>query len=196
MEDSIQNTQGGEGDTEYPKYNKMESSLQAFGLGVNWFFEWGPSVTLFTEEDSLTMDIMASSGIEDFHEEWGNAGYPVPFTWNHTIDDRKNGTFLENMWIFAKSHFVNNSLALLGLGSNTAEGKIDAVNGTIGSLDRIDVVQYDSENVMIVVHNAMGLASFTRIPGTDTTIFENRTRDEFGPGGTTWQVFIWIEPNP
>jgi hypothetical protein len=162
---------------------------------VNWFFETGPDTYIFTEEESLTMDIMASPGISEFREHWKAANYQVPFSWNHTIDSR-DGTSIDDLWIFATEHFIKPSLSHLGLGSKTAEGPIDTVGGTIGSLDRITVDKYDDQHVIIAVHNEMGWASGIRKPGTNKTYLQNRPRDAWGPGGTIWQVFIWIEPIP
>ncbi len=101
-----------------------------------------------------------------------------------------------NVGIFIKEHFMNNFLAQMGFGSNYAEGQVDSVGGIIGSLDRIDAVQYDENNVAIVVHNTMGWASGTRIPGEDISVFQDSYRSDFGPGGTIWQVFYWIESIP
>ena len=170
--------------------------MEAAGLVVNWYFELGPETYLFTQDDSLTMDVMASSGMVEFRLAWAEVDYPIPFTWHQTIDKRGEGLTLENVGIFLEQHLVNNVLTQLGIGSKYAEGQIDSVGGILGSLDTIDVVKYDESNVIIVVHNKMGWASGTRIPGTDTSILRDRSRSDFGAGGTIWQAFYWIEPNP
>jgi hypothetical protein len=188
--------QGDDSYTDYPDYNKHESATEAAGLVVNWFFESGSDTYLFTESSSLTMDVMASPGMAEFRDAWAAEDYAVPYTWHHTIDNRGEGLTVESAAIFLKEHLFKNFLTQIGLGSKNAEGQIDSVGGILGSLDRIDAIQYDENNVAIVVHNTMGWASATRIPGTNNSLFQDTSRSDFGPGGTIWQIFYWIEPNP
>jgi RHS repeat-associated protein len=182
--------------TKYPNYDKHESAREAAGLVVNWFFELGPDVYIYDKSNSLTQDVMASQGMAEFREAWKLNNYEIPFNYNQTIDDRDHGVSPESIKTFFNDHFVNNLLSQFGFGSDYAEGNVDPIEGTIGSLDRIDAVEYDKDNVAIVVHNAMGWASGTRIPGTNFSILNNTLRSDPGPGGTTWHVFYWVEPKP
>jgi hypothetical protein len=182
--------------TDYPNYNARESAMQAAGLGINWLLEVGPETYIFTESSSLTMDIMASPGMNEFREVWAEEDFRVPFSWKHTTDNRDEGLSWRNIGIFLRDHFGKNILTQVGLGSRTAEGQIDSVGGIIGSLDTITVDKYDDNHVIFAVHNEMGWASGTRLPGTRNSLFPNRPRSPWGLGGTIQQVFIWIEPSP
>ena len=185
------------------EYDKDESALVAFLLVWLWFFEGGPDTYTFTLSDSFGMDVYASPGMQEFREVWAEAGYPVPFEWSHTIDTRDGtgaGLSIDNIKIYANEQIIDPMLVLLGEGSDTVEGQIDMVGGVIGSLDQINVTQYDENNVLITVTNTMGWASALRHPGKDTSIVENVPRNNmgsnFGFGGTIQQIFNFIIPNP
>ena len=182
--------------TKYANYNSRESAMEAAGLVINWFLELGPDTYIYTQENSLTMDVMASPGIAEFKEAWAAEDYPTPFTYHQTIDDRGQGITPKNIGIFFREHLVHNALAQLGFGSKQAEGTVDSVGGVIGSLDRIDAVQYDENNVAFVVHNRMDWASATRFPGEDISLLPSKPRSDVRFGGTVWQIFYWTEPNP
>jgi hypothetical protein len=84
-------------------------------------------------------------------------------------------------------------LSILGLSSDTPEGSIDPVGGTIGSLDQITVSDAGNGQLLFQVDNTMGWESGLRVYGTNESLIRNRDRDAWGPGGTTNQTFYWHE---
>ncbi len=98
--------------------------------------------------------------------------------------------------VYFREHVVELGLSTIGVGSRTPEGQIDPVGGVIGSLDEILIYDAGNGMVYIEVHNRMGWASATRIPGTEVSLREDRPRGQKGPGGTIKQIFYWWEPRP
>jgi len=158
---------------------------------------------------------MYSSGIQEFHRVWAEAGYPDTFKWHHHVDVREGGAypvrFVKSMpgYIGAQVKLV---MAGMGLGSKTPEGSIDAINGTIGSLDTIQVKRVGSGWVKVEVHNRMdwqhsglripgGDASLwnaldvLKVPGTDSTLGDVWI-SVVGGSHPTEQTFYWWEPMP
>jgi hypothetical protein len=179
---------------------QTEATHQAEMLVVNWFFETGQETKTFGPSDPLTAEIQNDPGMAAFREEWENSGYQVPFSWNHTADERNEGSrssrILHGTEVFAREHVFQLGLSVLGFGSDDPSGAIDAVGGTIGSLDRISVNPGENGQVIFEVYNEMGWASGLRIPGENRSILQNTSRSEPGPGGTTYQYFHWYEEMP
>jgi hypothetical protein len=149
------------------------------------------------------MDVMNDPGMRAFREAWRAAGNPLPpegWRWQHQADERHDGPLVlrivNGATIYAREHFLQLGASVLGLGSPTPEGEWDPVGGTIGSLDQITVYPASDDMVFIRVYNEMGWSSGTRIPGTDVSILDNRSREQWGPGGTIEQYFYWFEPAP
>jgi hypothetical protein len=180
--------------------NETEATHQALGLVTNWFFETGEETQRFGPENALTQEVMQDPGIDQFRENWADAGYQVPFTWEHKADERSNGSLPERLvngaGVFLREHVVQLGLSVLGLGSKNPEGPIDPVGGTIGSLDRISVSAAKNGKIQFEVYNEMGWASGSRIYGTNRSLIQNRDRSARGPGGTTYQYFYWYENTP
>jgi RHS repeat-associated protein len=177
--------------------NQTEATHQAIELVVEWFFETGEGNRSFGPENPLTQEVMNDPGLDQFREEWAQSGYQVPFSWQHTADERDNGSLPERLFnggvIFVREHVVELGLSVLGLSSDNPEGSIDAVGGIIGSLDTISVSEAGNGQVMFEVNNDMGWASATRFPGEDWSFRHNRDRSDPGLGGTTHQTFYWFE---
>jgi len=169
------------------------AAWQGMALGVCWFWEIpGTEVLRLGPESPLTQEVMHDPALDEFREEWKAAGYPSSFSRPHEVDERTG------LLGGAKPFLVENAqlfLALIGFGSETPEGQIDAIGGILGSFDEISVFAEDGW-VRFQVLNTMGWASATRIPGTDWSLLEDRYRSEWGPGGTTSQYFYWWEPMP
>jgi len=192
-------------------YDPNESFWQAVGLGIEWFFNIKPRVREFGLGDSLTQDIMHDPGMDAFHKAWAEAGYPLPFKWQHTRDEREEGSdfvrFVKAIPVYFREHVVKMTLVSLGKRDQTPEGQLDAVGGTIGSLDEIRV--YDAGNGMVTVevYNEMNWQSLIRTPGSSKSIvalkvpWTGQTIDYFlrhYVGGSTdhIQYFRWQEPRP
>lgn len=177
-----------------------EATQQALGLVGNWFFETGEETQRFGPENALTEEVMYDPGMDLFREKWAEAGNQVPFSWEHTADERGSGSLperlLRGVGVFLREHVLELGLSALGFGSQDPEGPIDPVGGTIGSLDRISVSAANNGQVQFQVYNVMGWSSGTRIPGTDQSIINDRNRSAWGPGGTTYQYFTWYEVKP
>lgn len=103
---------------------------------------------------------------------------------------------VEGAKILIKSHFIDLPLSATGHGSKYPNGNIDAIDGTIGSLDTMTISRENEEQYRVEVHNTTGWASGTRIPGTDKSLIQNRDRSESGPGGSLDQTFYWFIPVP
>jgi hypothetical protein len=97
--------------------------------------------------------------------------------------------------VYRREHLRELPLAAVGLGSRTAEGRIDAVGGTIGSLDRITVSDAGNGVVRFEVHNRMDWASALRIPGMEGWLPVIQP-GAWGPGGALDMVFFWVEQGP
>jgi hypothetical protein len=181
-------------------YDPAESVQQAWGLVQGWFFETGPTVRYFGPESSLTQDIMYDPGMDRFREAWAAAGYPLPWEWKHWADVREGDLLpiriAKGGLMYAREHLVELPLATMGLGSETPEGRMDPVGGTIGSLDEIYVKNAGGGLVKIEVINRMDWASGTRIPGSNWSLLPARHRSKWGPGGTIVQHFYWWEVMP
>jgi len=180
-------------------YDPNESVNDAWWLAWSWFFEIGPDPQCFGPDSSLTQDVMYDPGMKQFREKWAAAGYPLPWMWKHQADEREGGSLPVRIVKAGMLYIQENAqlaLSSAGFGSRTREGTIDPVGGIIGSLDKIYVHDARNGMVMIVVENKMGLASGTRIPGTNWSIIQDRPRSAWGPGGTATQYFFWWEQHP
>jgi len=177
--------------------SQNEATHQALGLVVDWFFETGPENQSFGPDNALTQEVMHDQGIDQFREEWAQNGYQLPFTWQHTADERESGSLPERLIngasVFVREHVVELGLSILGFSSDTPEGSIDPVGGTIGSLDQITVSDAGNGQLLFKVDNTMGWQSGLRIYGTNESLVRNRDRNAWGPGGTTYQTFYWYE---
>ena len=178
-------------------YNPNPATQQALGLVRNWFFETGAEHQMFGPDEPITKEVMHESGVDQFREAWAESGYKVPFSTSTTIDQRKGPLpvrLILGAGTYIKSHVIDLGLSTMGLGSDNPEGSIDAINGTIGSLDTISVDYADNGLLKISVHNTMGLASFSRIPGTDYVLMDDEPRSARRIwGGTITQEFYWFE---
>jgi len=169
------------------------AAWQGMALVGCWFWEIpGTEVLRLGPESPLTQEVMHDPALDEFREEWAAAGYPLSFSRPHERDERTG------LLGGAKPFLVENAqlfLALIGFGSETPEGQIDAIGGILGSFDEISVFAEDGW-VKFEVLNTMGWASATRIPGKNRWLIDNRARIEWGPGGTITQYFYWWEPMP
>jgi len=142
--------------------------------------------------------------MEQFREKWAEAGYPLPFSAPITADYRGGDSLPEIAWnkwksliVFEREHFIELGLATVGLGSKSPEGRIDPVGGTIGSLDQVFVEDAGDGWVKFSVYNRMGRSSFVRIPGTNRSFLQDKSRKETWTfGGNLDMIFYWWEPNP
>jgi hypothetical protein len=181
-------------------YDPDSSVRQAWSIIKNWFFETGKDRQVFTIYDSLTLDVKSDPQMLQFRKEWEDSGFALPFESSGSIDERNEGSLFSRLirgagtWF--RNHVVNLGLSTFGLGSNDADGLIDPVGGSIGSFDRISAMSDGNGRVNFTVTNEMGWASGTRVPGTNYSVLQNRTRDQRGPGGTITQIFTWSEPAP
>jgi RHS repeat-associated protein len=158
--------------------NPSPATIQAVTLVGSWFTELGEQSTTYGPDEPITQEVMQQTGVDDFHDAWAAHGYADGYSTNTTIDNRSTGSFasrvLKGMGVLIDAHFIELPLALSG-----AEGH-SAIPGTIGSLDTISATYTEDGRVKIEVHNTMGWASGTRIPGTKISIILDRHRDEFG----------------
>jgi hypothetical protein len=193
-------------------YDPGESYRQAVGLGIDWFLNKEPRVREFGPESSLTLDIMNDPGMTEFRQKWAEAGYPLPFKWEHHRDERAEGTdfefdkFVKAIPPYFKEHVVKMALVSVGIRSQTREGQLDPLGGTIGSLDEIRVYDAGNGMVTIEVYNRMNWVSLIRTPGHSWAIVEwkipgtGRTLDYFlryiGGSADHEQYFRWQEPMP
>jgi hypothetical protein len=126
----------------------------------------------------------------------------LPFETPETIDSRTGGSTFESVLagvgIYVEAHFIELPLSTFGLGSNTPGGPINPVDGTIGSLDDVSVMDAGNGMVKFEVYNSMDTASLTRIPGSNNTVLRALGRNEtpFGFGGQYAQTFSWTESYP
>jgi len=186
-------------------YDPAESVRQAWGL-VWDFFSGNNQPRVFGPESSLTQDIMYDPGMTAFRQKWEEAGYPVPWKWEHEADaPRYPGEchieelpqmapfIINGSKVYAREHLwelvLATVLAPFGL-PKTPESPIDAVGGTIGSLDVIEVADAGNGMVRITVENSMDIASGTRVPGTNCPLQDAK------PGSELITYFTWTEPMP
>jgi len=196
-------------------YDPAESYQQAMGLVNEFRSNVGPFEREFGPTSSLTQDIMYSSGIQEFHQVWAEAGYPDILKWHHHVDVWEGGSYPLRFVKSTPGYIgaqVKLALAGVGLRSKTPEGSIDAVNGTIGSLDTIQVKRVGSGWIKVEVHNRMDWQhSGLRIPGGDASLWnaldalkvpgaDSTLGDVWigvvGGGHPTEQTFYWWEPVP
>ena len=192
------------------EYNARESYRQAVGLVRDWLYNIEPRERSFGPESPLTQDIMHDPGMIAFRQKWAEAGYPLPWSWEHKRDEREKGPMAIRVVRGMGTYAVENAQLLLtaiGMESDTPAGPIDAVGGIIGSLDRISVYPAGRGMVKIEVRNEMNWESGSRIPGTNRFIADWRipgtdiTVREYlearGWGKTPLgQTFYWWEPLP
>ncbi|MBC7228455.1 MAG: RHS repeat-associated core domain-containing protein [Thermoflexales bacterium] len=196
-------------------YSPTESYQEAVGLVNEFRSNMGPFERDFGPTHSLTQDIMYSSGIKEFHRVWAEAGYPVPFEWEHHLDvrDPREGPypvrFIKSLPVYIGAQ-VKLGRAGMGLGSKIPEGPIDAVDGTIGSLDVIRVERVGPDWVKIEVENRMNWYSGLRVPGGNFSLWVIPVEvapNTYVPFGIVWagivggshetkQTFYWWEPMP
>ena len=191
---------------ETPDYSPLRSTGEAlFLVAYNWLLEQGDSLVQLGPEYSLTQDVMHSPALVQFRQEWkaearrAGGRYPVPWHWyKHSIDERDQGPLPLRVLTALGTYYVEHvklGICTFGLGSPTAEGPIDPVGATIGSLNRISAYPAEPGRVKIVAYNRMGWASALRIPGTRIHP-PNRARSRLGPGGTVHWFFYWWEAKP
>jgi RHS repeat-associated protein len=176
------------------KYNSRQSANEAMGLILNWFTGLGNEGTVFYPDNSLTLDIIHEPGMDEFRKVWASTGYELPFAWHHEADNRNGIPGSDN--VFINEHIINPMRVLLGGASTNPSGTVDLVGASIGSLDTISVRDGGNGNVLFSVENVMGLASGSRIPNTNISIFQNAPRGSSLFGGTTYQFFFWMEHHP
>ncbi len=153
---------------------------------------------------------MYDIGMAQFRKAWAEAGYPLPWSWEQTRDERERGPAIIRLLKGMGAYGVENAqlfLTAVGIESDTPEGPIDAVGGTIGSLDRIYVFP-DNGRVRIEVYNEMNGYSGLRIPGTNESFARwkipgtNILVEEYLVEVRGWgknglrQTFYWWEPLP
>jgi RHS repeat-associated protein len=193
------------------EYNARESYRQAVELASDWFNNIEPRQRSFGPESSLTQDIMHDIGMVEFRQKWAEAGYPLPWSWAHTRDEREKGPaairFVKGMGAYTVENYQL-LLTAIGIESDTPAGPIDAVGGVIGSLDGISVYPAERGMVKIEVYNEMNWDSglrvpgfkeslaWFRIPGTGMSVGEYLAKVR-GWGKTPLeQTFYWWEPLP
>jgi hypothetical protein len=181
------------------KYDPGESSDQALEIVRNWFSQHGPAGNVFYADSSLTLDIINEPGMGDFRQNWEEAGYPLPYEWQHQADVREGSLLnriISGVGVYASEHLWNLPLAVTGFGSTDPSGTVDAIGGTIGSLDYIRVYDAGNGNVLFEVENVTGWQSGTRIPGTNYSLINDISREDAMFGGTITELFYWMEPFP
>lgn len=182
-------------------YSNDASTREAWRLVFRWFFEPPntPTKYYYGPGSALTMDIMNDPGMDRFRKAWADTGYQLPFTFNDAADIREglplHARIKSGVEVYVQEN-VQLVQATIGQGSTTPQGPIDAVGGIIGSLDQISASYAGNGQVQIEVHNVMGLASLTRVPGTNFSVLQDRDRSKIGPGGTIEMYFVWPEPLP
>jgi RHS repeat-associated protein len=191
------------------RYNPGVSTLEAMGLVFDWFFNQGEPIRYYGPANSLTQDVMNDPGMVEFRRVWGEAGYPVPFHWQHRADERNIGSLPERLGAGAMVYIRENTelgLAIVGLPLALndlppgwgPDSTIDAVGGTLGSLDLVSVDDAGDGMVRITVYNSMDWVSGTRMPGTGISIVPIKHERDlwFLPGAVLRTYFIWTEPMP
>ena len=192
------------------EYDPRESYQQATGLVEEFRSNEGPLEREFGSTSSLTQDIRDSSGMEEFRQKFAEAGYPPSFKWHHHLDVREEEAgpypirFAKSLPAYIGAQ-VKLGLTAVGIESNTPAGPIDALDGTIGSLDTIRAERVGRGWAKIEVENRMDWESGLRIPGSDESLAPRKILGtEVGEvwagifGGTrrTEQRFYWWERIP
>jgi len=175
------------------KSEAFAADLQALSLAVEWLTETGPQDQAFGPNAPLTQDIRHDPQIDEFCEQWAAAGHPLPFSKPTSIDTR-NGPLISGIAGGVAAYARENAelgLALLGLGSNSFEGRVDAVGGILGSFDKVTVSDAGDGLVKIEVVNKMTWKSATRIPGRNRSLLYETERGTVGLGGNVEQYFYW-----
>jgi len=185
-------------------YSRSASLGQAESILVAWFLQLGPQKQYFGPEYSLTQDVSRSDAVKYFRQQWsadaeGLGRYRLPYSQPARSIDERDGTLRSQLAAWGTYARKNAALGLcvLGLGSRVAEGGIDPIVAVFGSFSDITVWPVGvSDRVVFVVHNVMGKASLTRLPGTTSHRWENEARSETSWGGTIHQYFYWYERDP
>jgi len=150
--------------------------------------------------------------MEEFRQKFAEAGYPPSFEWHHHLDVREESEgpyairFVKSLPAYIGAQ-VKLGLTAVGIESNTPEGPIDALDGTIGSLDTIRAERIGRGWVRIEVENRMDWYSGLRIPGGDKSLAPLRIpgtdlmlgkvwADIVGGSYETEQTFYWWERIP
>jgi RHS repeat-associated protein len=178
-------------------YSSYESYKQSRQLVSDWFHQEGPVRLILGPEEPLTQDVRYSPAVQLFKRLWGIGEYEVPWHWGgHTIDIRW-GPELEvrmayGVYLYLKAHWK------LGVCSRPwasvpVASQMDPVDATLGSLEDISVRRAPGDRVLFEVFNKMGLASGSRIPGTERSVFRDVERSEAEWGGSVYMVFYWWE---
>jgi hypothetical protein len=187
---------------------------------LEFLYNTGPFERTFDATSSLTLDIMYGPGMAEAREKLAEAGYPSYFEWEHHLDEREEGSdvvrFFQALPPYFREQVWKPGLTALGMGSQDPEGPIDAVGGTIGSLDTIRFKRVGGGWYRIEVYNEMNWTSGIRQPGSSKSwadiklVGELRVQDvvavtagTFLPGSpsycghfTTKQTFVWWERIP
>jgi|WetSurMetagenome_2_1015567.scaffolds.fasta_scaffold134436_2 hypothetical protein len=176
-------------------YNSSYSAYEALMLAYEYFSGSGPSTRYIGPQFDLTQDVRYDDQTARFEQMWASTGYQLPFSAKMTIDNRINGSpasrAVGGMGTLIDEH-IHLGLALVGLDSKTAQGRNDPAGATIGSFDNMYVANAGNGMLVFAVKNEMSLASLSRIPGTNYSLFSNIARPAMM--GTTTQCFYWFEP--
>ena len=169
---------------------KAKNAWQTVSLGVDCFLETDDELQRFGPNKPLTQEMMRDPQIRQFRDNWAAEGYRLPFSAQTFIDEREEGSLIsraaKGLFKLATSK-IELGMSLIGLGS------FDAVDGVLGSFDKVSVSDAGNGLIRFEVINTTGFASGSRIPGTDWSLFPDRERRQWGPGGTIEQRFYWWE---
>jgi RHS repeat-associated protein len=171
-----------------PGYSVFEASYSAALLVQGWFYEWPwiPEELHLGPEHPLTQAVIRSAAVAQFRAAWAGRQFPLPWSWEHSIDVRKGPLVprvARGLAAYGREHA---KFALTG----------DPVGIVFGSFNKIGVSEGRPGFVVFVAHNVMGRRSFLRIPGTEWSPFHNVAREESIWGGTVQQFVHWEEPMP
>ena len=178
-----------------PSDQSVRSTQQAMGIVSDWFYETGKDTQDFGPDEPLTQDVRYDPQVDSFKQKWAEKGFPLPFESSGGVD-KKEGALIPRIASGAGAFLTENGelgLSLLGFGSPTPQGRIDAVGGVIGSFGRISVSDAGGGVSKFEAYNVSGLRSVTRIPGTSQSLLPDRPRSAWGPGGTMQEHFFWFE---
>jgi hypothetical protein len=167
-------------------------------LPVIWLAELGDDIQSFGPDDPLTWEIRSDPAIDEFFEAWAGEDYADRFEWKHTIDDRSEETPLLERLAGGAWHYLreNIEMAVAPVYPATLGSRVDAVGGIMGSFDQISATEVAPGISKIEVHNDMGWASATRIPGTSRSLLKGTKRRAPGIGGTVTFRFHWYVQIP
>jgi RHS repeat-associated protein len=175
------------------KSEPYAATVQAVGLAVEWFVETGEPERAIGPDAPLTQEVRHDPQIDVFCEHWAAAGHPLPFSEPTSIDP-KSGPLVSRLTAGFAAYGLENTelgLSLLGLGSTSFEGRIDAVGGILGSFDKVTVSDAGEGLVKIEVVNKMTWQSATRIPGTDWWLVKAVWLGETSLGAKAEHTFYW-----